>query len=211
MKEERRKERDEAHLYITVRVVTPTSFRNHSGTELAAWDLQSGSNAAAPESFKILKSSNLSQVVSTVAEELKLNPKLIRFWAMVNRQNKTVRPESLLTNYELAADALFGQSTAVREGLARLWLEVAHEVNDDGDPVWPSRQTQANNPVIVNDDQILLFLKHFDVEAQTLRGVGHFYLHKEKKIEDILPTIMDKMGWGESLPADEKLLLWEVS
>jgi ubiquitin carboxyl-terminal hydrolase 7 len=90
-----------------------------------------------------------------------------------------------------------------------VWAEVAEEVNADGEPIWPSYQSQPNG-VIVKNDTILLLLKHFDIDAQTLRGVGHVYISKEKKVEELLPMILKKMGWGEKLPAEEKLLLWEV-
>lgn len=62
----------------------------------------------------------------------------------------------------------------------------------------------------MKNEVILLLLKHFDIETQSLRGVGHVYISKEKKVEELVPLIMKKMGWGDKLPADEKLSLWEV-
>jgi ubiquitin carboxyl-terminal hydrolase 7 len=61
----------------------------------------------------------------------------------------------------------------------------------------------------VKNDLIVLFLKYFDVENQALRGVGHVYLSKEKKVEDLNPSIMKKMGWGDKVPDNEKIILWE--
>jgi ubiquitin carboxyl-terminal hydrolase 7 len=55
----------------------------------------------------------------------------------------------------------------------------------------------------------LLFLKCFDADAQTLRGIGHVYISKEKRVEELIPIIMKKMGW-EKLSSDEKIQLWEV-
>jgi ubiquitin carboxyl-terminal hydrolase 7 len=91
----------------------------------------------------------------------------------------------------------------------RVWAEVASDVNENGEPVWASYQSQPSGGP-VKSDTILLLLKHFDVEKQTLEGVGHLYISKEKKVDELVPMILQKMGWGEKLSSDEKLLMWEV-
>jgi ubiquitin carboxyl-terminal hydrolase 7 len=102
----------------------------------------------------------------------------------------------------------YSRSAAHRDPALRVWVEVAEEVNAEGDAIWPTYQGQTNG-VVVKNDLILLFLKWFDVEAQRLQGVGHVYISKEKKVEELVPTIMKRMGWGEKLPSDEKIMLWE--
>ena len=91
----------------------------------------------------------------------------------------------------------------------RVWAEVAEEVDAEGDAVWPTYQRQLTGGV-VKKDLVLLFLKCFDPDVQILRGVGHVYISKDKKVEELVPLIMKKMGWGERLPPDKKILLWEV-
>jgi ubiquitin carboxyl-terminal hydrolase 7 len=103
----------------------------------------------------------------------------------------------------------YARATALRDNALRVWAEVAEEVSADGEAIWPTYQSQPNG-LIVKNDLILLFLKCFDVESQTLRGIGHVYISKEKKVEELVPHIMRKMGWGEKLPSDEKIMLWEV-
>lgn len=90
----------------------------------------------------------------------------------------------------------------------RVWAETTEEVDANGDPIWPN--TPTGNPP--KTDNILLFLKWFDIEKQTLRGAGHIYISKERKVEDLVPPILKKMGWPERSAAGDKtqLRLFEV-
>jgi ubiquitin carboxyl-terminal hydrolase 7 len=106
-------------------------------------------------------------------------------------------------------EEIYARSAAHRDTALRLWVEVSNEPKENGDVAWPSFQSQPNGAV-VKSDIILLLLKHFDVQAQTLNGVGHVYISKEKKVEDLVPFILEKMGWTEKVAEEEKLLLWEV-
>lgn len=137
------------------------------------------------------------------------DPKHIRLWIMVNRQNKTIRPDQPVSNYRLSVEETYTRAAAHRDQALRVWVEVAEEINADGEAVWPT-YPELPNGVVVKNDLILLFLKWFDVETQSLKGIGHIYMSKERKVEDLVPVIMKKMGWGEKLPSDEKIQLWEV-
>jgi ubiquitin carboxyl-terminal hydrolase 7 len=87
-----------------------------------------------------------------------------------------------------------------------LWAEIAEEVNAEGDAVWPATPSQTNGNA-PKTDLIVLFLKWFDVESQSLSGAGHIYISREKKVEDLVPVILKKMGWTEKT----QLRLFEVS
>jgi ubiquitin carboxyl-terminal hydrolase 7 len=54
---------------------------------------------------------------------------------------------------------------------------------------------------------ILLFLKHFDVQTQTLRGAGHVYIRKLEKVSELAGPILKLMDW----PTGTNLSLYEVS
>ncbi|MBE3048364.1 hypothetical protein IMZ48_38845 [Candidatus Bathyarchaeota archaeon] len=122
----------------------------------------------------------------------------LRAWIMVNRQNKTVRPDIPMTNLDASMEALFTRVNNQRDAVLRVWVEVAPEVDAEGNGVFPK------------SDHLLLFLKCFDVESQTLHGACQVYLQKDKKVDDLVPTILQKMGWGEKLKSDEKVFMWEV-
>jgi len=143
-----------------------------------------------------------------IAEDLKQDPRRVRLWLMVNRQNKTIRPDQPIMDLAATVEETFTRASAQRDLNLRVWAEVADEVDQDGNAVWPSWQSHPGEP-IVKSDNILLLLKHFDSDAQSLNGAGHVYISKERKVEELTPLIMQRMGWGEQLPANEKLMLWE--
>ncbi|ESU13640.1 hypothetical protein FGSG_07382 [Fusarium graminearum PH-1] len=207
-REARKKEAREAHLYMWAKVITDYSFQQFGGTDLCQFDANPESDPAAPKFYRVRRAMTMEEFVAQVAADMNEDPRRVRLWLMVNRQNKTIRPDQPIMDLRPTVDETYSRSAAHRDTSLRVWAEVAEEVNADGEPIWPSYQSQPNG-VIVKNDTILLLLKHFDIDAQTLRGVGHVYISKEKKVEELLPMILKKMGWGEKLPAEEKLLLWE--
>ena len=108
---------------------------------------------------------------------------------MVNRQNKTVRPDQPLEDPNMTIEAAYAKH-GTRDRNFRLWAEQASEFEHEK-PVWPDLQ-----PMNKNDPPILVFLKHFDSEAQSLRGIGHIYLTKHSKIADMFPIITRIMKWS---------------
>ncbi|OAA66976.1 ubiquitin hydrolase [Niveomyces insectorum RCEF 264] len=207
-REARRKERDEQHLYIVMKVITNQTFQQHSGFDLATLDGNPESDPSAARVYRILRSATVQEAIATIAADMSQDPKRVRLWSMVNRQNKTVRPDQPIMDVQLTVEEAYTRNTTLRNNVFRVWAEVAEEVLFNGDPVWPTFQTQPNG-VIVKNDLIVLFLKYFDVDNQTLRGTSHVYMGKEKKVEELFPVIMRIMGWGDKLPDGEKLLLFE--
>jgi ubiquitin carboxyl-terminal hydrolase 7 len=210
LRKQKQKERDESHLYIGVKVITEETFQHHSGTDLTVFDTSPEADAAAPRFYREKRVTTTQDLVAKIAADLGQDPRAVRLWVMVNRQNKTIRPDQPIMDLKPSVEETFQRAAAHRDPSLRVWAEVAEEVNADGEAVWPTYQSQLNG-VVVKNDLILLFLKYFDADAQTLRGIGHVYISKEKKVEELVPLIMKKMGWGEKLPGDEKISLWEVS
>jgi ubiquitin carboxyl-terminal hydrolase 7 len=124
---------------------------------------------------------------------------------MVNRQNKTIRPDLPITDMNTTVEDAHQRLGGSKSADLRLWAEIAEEVNSDGDPIWPATPGQPNGTVL-KTDLIVLFLKWFDVESQSLTGAGHIYISREKKVEDLVPVILKKMGWTEK----QQLRLFEV-
>lgn len=155
------------------------------------------------------KQATIEELVETIATDLNEDPKKVRLWIMVNRQNKTTRPDQPIMDTRPTIEETHARSAgSSRDMSLRVWTEVAEEVDAQGNAIWPTYQSNANG-VVVKNDLILLFLKYFDQEKQTLQGVGHIYASKEKKVEDLTPIIAKKMGWGDKMPAGEQLFMWE--
>jgi ubiquitin carboxyl-terminal hydrolase 7 len=198
LREAKEKERKEAHLYINVKVITEETFKHHSGTDLTVFDVNSEIDLAAPRLYKEHRVTQIRHLVSKIATDLGIDPRQIRLWEMINRQNGTIRPDQPIMDLRPTIEETFQRALAHGNQSLRVWAEVAEEVDAKGDAIWPKK------------DLVCLFLKCFDVDVQTLRGVCHVYIGKEKKIEELVPLILKKMGWGERLPPDKKILLWEV-
>jgi len=164
---------------------------------------------AAPRLYKERRDTQTQHLVSRVATDLGIDSRQIRLWEMVNRQNRTIRPDQPIMDLKSTVEESFRQTLVRGQTSLRVWAEVAEEVDADGNAVWPTYQKQPTG-VVFEKDLILLFLKRFNPEVQVRRGVGHVYISKRKNVEELVPLIMKKMGWGERLPPDEKILLWEV-
>ena len=189
--ERRRKEREEAHLYLNIGVVDDDIFKSYEGFDLAMWDHELG-NPACARYFRALRTSTLSQLRQTIATEKSIEPGSLRLWIMVGRQNKTCRPDAPLADLDMTIDQAYSKHSSRDKGF-RIWVEEA-EAFEDGKPLWQEPSTQQSN-----NAPTLLFLKYFDVDAQTLRGVGHIYLRKQQKVSELIPVIQQKMGWTSPL------------
>ncbi len=209
-REAKKKERDEQHLYLGVKAVTDATFAEHGSFDLTNFDANIETDPSAPRFYRLLRETTLQDTVELIAGDIGQDVKRIRLWIMVNRQNKTIRPDQPIMDLRPTIEDTYTRAAANRDNSVRVWVELAEEVNADGEAVWPTYQGQSNG-VVVKNDLILLFLKCFDAESQTLKGVGHVYISREKKVDELIPQIMKKMGWGDKLLSDEKVVLWEVS
>lgn len=187
---------------MEMQVASEANLRAHQGFDVVPWKSDVNSPAH-PKSYRVLRSATVGEFTELVAEDLDVQPELCRPWAMVNRQNGTVRPDQpiLFPNMAVEEAAVkYGTKTAP----FRIWIEQTSETDEEGKPVWGDAQVGLHGQA--NNRPILLFLKHFDTEAQTLLGVRHFYAAWHDKIVDISPTILKIMGW----PAGTPFKLYEV-
>ncbi|WEW56134.1 ubiquitin-specific protease ubp15 [Emydomyces testavorans] len=190
----RKKEREEQHLYMNVGLISDESFKHHHGFDLTSFDLES-TDPAAPKTYRILRTTVVGEFAKQVAEEKALSPDQIRLWVMVNRQNKTTRPDQPLRDLEMPMEQAFNDF-GTKGNPFRLWLEIV-EPGADGKVVWP--ETKGPNALT------LVFLKYFDVQAQTLTGVKHIFVRKQSKVSELSSTILELMNW----PPGTSFLLYE--
>jgi ubiquitin carboxyl-terminal hydrolase 7 len=197
--EQKRKDREEQHLYLSVGLITDDHFKTYQGLDLASWESDPDSPSA-PDFYKTLRTSTVRELCQRISKDKILPAEQIRLWVMVNRQNKTIRPDQPLLDPDMTIEEAQTKH-GTRDKWLRLWAEVA-EHTEDGRAIWPDMQTNLGN-----NAPILVFLKHFDPYAQTLKGVGHIYIKKHSKVGDMFPMICEKMGWHSST----SIALYEVS
>ena len=186
--ERKRKERDEQHLYLSCAITMDEKFRYYQGFDLSTWEPDPNSKSA-PDYYRILRTLTVAEFCQKIAEEKDIPQGHVRLWTMVNRQNKTFRPDQPLMDPSMRIDEAFTRHGG-REKSFRLWAEVADHI-EEGKAVWPETQSQAgtNAPIVI-------FLKYFDHKAQTLTGVGHMYVKRFAKVSEMVPTISKFMDWS---------------
>jgi len=181
--EARKREREEQHLYLTAKVITDDSFAKHQGFDLATFDDKNWPPTELP-TFRVLKQEPYLTFKARVAQHLRLAESKIRLWVLVNRQNKTVRPDTSIPENEPALTVeTVRNNLAARQNDLRLYLEV---VSDAAKP--PDSNT------------IMIFLKCFDVTKQSLLGVGKVVVQRGQKVCDLIPIINEKMRWSAGTP-----------
>lgn len=75
-------------------VITDKTFGNHQGFDLATFDDKNAPQSPDLASFRILKTDTYAMFKSIVAKTLHYPENHIRLWVLVNRQNKTIRPDT---------------------------------------------------------------------------------------------------------------------
>ena len=188
LRRQQRQAREEEHLYLPVSVITDDVFRHYQGLDLANWEADHETDPAAPKPYRVLRTTTVGQFMQTVAQDIGQDARHMRLWVMVNRQNKTTRPDQPLLDLDITVDEAYSKNGTKNTGF-RVWAEIADKV-EAGKAVWPEQLPLTNN-----NTPTLLFLKCFDAEAQTLKGAGHIYLRKHEKVSELAPPILQLMNW----------------
>lgn len=189
--EAKKREREEQHLYLTARVITDKTFSNHQGFDLATFDDKNAPASYDLASFRVLKTDTYAAFKTIVAQALHFPESNIRLWVLVNRQNKTIRPDTHIPEDEAtlreSVEAI-RNTMAARQTDLRLYLDVIADAN--GQPL----------PDINSPNSIMIFLKYFDVSKQTLLGIGKVYVQKNSKVGDLSLIINERMRWQPTTP-----------
>ncbi|KIK23400.1 hypothetical protein PISMIDRAFT_10907 [Pisolithus microcarpus 441] len=182
--EAKRRKREEQPLHLTSRVVTDDTFARHEGFDLATFDDKSWPQLNLP-SFCVLKQEPYNVFKSRVAARFQLPENKVRLWVLVNRQNKTVRPDMPIPENgpSLTVEAI-RHNMAARQKDLRLYLDVIPDPSKPDPPPW----------------HIMIFLKHFDTSKQSLFGVGKVYVSRNSKVQDLHPIINERMRWTSGTP-----------
>ncbi|KAH7915018.1 hypothetical protein BJ138DRAFT_1170257 [Hygrophoropsis aurantiaca] len=180
--EAKKREREEQHLFLTAKVITDDTFAHHEGFDLASFDEKNWPPSELP-SFRVLKQETYNTFKSRVANHFNLPENKIRLWVMVNRQNKTVRPDTPIPeNEQQLTVEVIRNNMAARQNDLRLYLDVI------ADP---------NKPA---PGAIMIFIKHFDTSKQTLYGIGKVYVARNCKVSDLHSVINERMRWTPGTP-----------
>ncbi|RXW23380.1 hypothetical protein EST38_g2471 [Candolleomyces aberdarensis] len=182
--EAKKREREEQHLFLTAKVITDDTFARHEGFDLASFDEKNWPPSELP-TFRVLKQETYSVFKNRIAHHFNFPENQIRLWVLVNRQNKTVRPDTHIPDSEstLTVEVIRNNMSARQTDL-RLYLDLIP------DPTKPDPPPQS----------IMVFIKHFDTSKQTLLGAGKVYVLRSNKVGDLVPIINERMRWTPGTP-----------
>lgn len=82
-------------------MITDETFNLHEGFDLASFDERNWPASDLP-TFRVLKNETYSTFKKRVAQHFNYPENQIRLWVLVNRQNKTVRPDTHIPENEPA-------------------------------------------------------------------------------------------------------------
>lgn len=189
------------HLYLHISVATEKNFTAHQGFDVAPWS-KDVEGEASPKTYKVLRTMTIADFTSLVAQDMEVDPVFLRPWAMVNRQNGTVRPDAVIGFPEMTVEEA-ASKFGTKSGNFKIWMEQTDEKDEEGRPVFGDVHVDLHG--VANNRPIMLYLKYFDPEQQSLFGIGTFYAAWQDKVMDLSPQILKLVN----LPAGTSLKLFE--
>ncbi|XP_015122798.1 ubiquitin carboxyl-terminal hydrolase 7 isoform X2 [Diachasma alloeum] len=181
----RRKERNEAYLYMTVNVLLEDSFDGHQGNDL--YDPEH----AHYRMFRVRKQATLHEFLELLSESLKYPMEQIRVWPFSARTNQTCRP----TLIEPEAD-LQKTMTVCAENVNPWHVFVELVPPDSG---------LTALPPFDKDTDVLLFFKLYDPKNKKIHYAGHHYMPVTAKVQELIPILNERAGFAP----DTELALYE--
>jgi|SRR5712675_1642376 len=82
-----------------MKVITDETYSRHEGFDLASFDEKNWPPSELP-TFRVLKTETYNVFKARVAQHFNYPENQIRLWVLVNRQNKTVRPDTHIPENE---------------------------------------------------------------------------------------------------------------
>ncbi|KAI8149922.1 hypothetical protein BJV82DRAFT_647181 [Fennellomyces sp. T-0311] len=194
------KERQEQQFYTVVHVITEKAFELNEGFDFIAPDEQLvDTTPTAPiHKLRIRKDMKFGKFKELLAEQMGIPTNQFRVWSIVNRQNRTIRPEAYIAeskeeneSIENLVDRYLTSQTQFRVFIERI----------------PPVGYLTDNEVLPDPPvgHVLVFIKHFDPERQIIRGAGHLYAEKTSNVGSITGKIKSILGYT----AEDEIDLYE--
>ena len=93
----KRREKNEAHLYMTLRILLEDAFCGHQGNDL--YDVEKVAHSY--QEVRVKKQDTLKEVLQSLSSQLNVPPQKMRIWPMNHRTNQTLRPSLIDTEGDL--------------------------------------------------------------------------------------------------------------
>ncbi|XP_058793308.1 ubiquitin carboxyl-terminal hydrolase 7 [Phymastichus coffea] len=181
----KRKERNEAYLFMTVNVLFEDSFEGYQGNDL--YDQEK----ALFRIFRIRKQATLLEFLEILSESLKYSIEQIRVWPFSLRSNQTCRPTLIESETDLQKPIT---DCAESGNPWNVFVELA--APDSG---------LTTLPPFDKDTDVLLFFKLYDPKQKKIYYCGHHYMPVTSKVQELLPILNKRAGYSQTT----NLILYE--
>lgn len=181
---QRRRERNEAHLYMNLNVYTEDNFIGHCGYGLYDPD------KTQPKVFRMRKQAILKEAISTVATHMNYPNEAIRFWPI---QLKPTGDDNQLTSRPTGLDYEKEAQKPVSElsDMGHSWSVFVELLKpDSGLKVLPPIDRSK-------DTSILVFFKLYDPSNKFLTYCGHSIISLEMNAQAFLKHLNQMAGYPE--------------
>ncbi|XP_072029469.1 ubiquitin carboxyl-terminal hydrolase 7-like isoform X3 [Amphiura filiformis] len=181
---QRRKEKTEAHLYMTMQVLSEDQLYGHQGNDLCDFD------KIKFREFRVLKSATFKEVMGILSQAMGYREDQLRLWPFSQRTNQTYRPTVL----ELDEPGKSILEVSEGDSSWTVFLETQH-------PECPDTVL----PPFDKETDVLLFLKMYDPKAKRVSYCGHVYAPISTKINQLIPLMCERAGY----PPNTRLAIYE--
>ncbi|PLW48129.1 hypothetical protein PCANC_06771 [Puccinia coronata f. sp. avenae] len=190
--DKKKREKKEMQLHFNAKIITDKTFRAHQGFDLALFNDRTIPPSDLP-TFQVARQQTFQDFKSKLAQDLGYQLNQIRLWVLVKRQNKTVRPDTVVPEHDpkLTMEVVRDKMASKAQDL-KLYLEVL-------DPAHEAKPRKSK------EKHLMIFVKYFNFSDQTLTGVGHFYVHQNARVGEVIPLINARMYF----PKNTSLKLYE--
>ncbi|XP_017493004.1 PREDICTED: ubiquitin carboxyl-terminal hydrolase 7-like, partial [Rhagoletis zephyria] len=166
----RQKERQEEHLYRSVKVYTESALMTHKGA-----DLVSAGKRSPCVILKLAKSASYSEAVATVAQQMGYPVGSIRLWPFRKRSSYSNRPMRVQDIAKTVANFLDSKSGDA------LFVETA-----------PPRVPVPVLPISEKSVHVLIFFKYYDIRSRFLTYCGLAHVQRRAKVADLFEMMWEK-------------------
>lgn len=188
-KEQKRKEKQEAHLYSYMKIAREQDIKEQIGGEIF-FDLVDHDKV---KSIRVSKTITFADFKKEAAEELGVPPEKQRYWLWAKRQNHTFRPNRpMLPKDEELRVLDIKDNTTIKQATADVKLLL--------EPLQPNGELAK-----LDKNEILIFFKLYKPEEKELSYMGCRFAHKNDRINSLYQTMCQLAGW----PVDTPLLVYE--
>ncbi|KAK6643307.1 Ubiquitin carboxyl-terminal hydrolase 7 [Polyplax serrata] len=181
----RRKERNEAHLYMQVNVILEEEFQGHQGNDLFDPD------KAHFRQFRVRKQTTVQELMQMFSETFNCPLEQMRPWPFGYRSNSTRRPTLLDLESDFNKAVL---DVADNQNPLTIFLEMV-----------PPDSGLTSLPKFDKDSDVLLFFKLYDPKNKKIHYCGHHYMPVAAKVQHLVPLLNERAGF----PPDTELALYE--